>query len=102
VSVRPPAAVLYAAKSTADERGSIPTQLEDCRAAAEAEGRKTAVEYSDEAASAFKGNRGEGLARAKEHAVAIAAEDRDVEIWVQHSDRLARLDGITADHLAEI
>jgi hypothetical protein len=32
-------AILYAAKSTEDRRGSIPTQLADCRAAAEAEGR---------------------------------------------------------------
>ncbi len=35
-------AVLYAAKSTADPRGSIPTQLEDCGAAVEREGGRTA------------------------------------------------------------
>ena len=90
-------AVLYAAKSTADERGSIPTQLADCRAAAEAEGRTIEVSFSDEAASAFKGNRGSGLTAAKDAAIAAGAE-----LWVQHSDRLARGDGITADHLAEV
>jgi hypothetical protein len=101
----PVAAILYAAKSTKDERGSIPTQLEDARAAAEAEGREgreVDAEFSDEEASAFKGNRGDGLAAAKERAIAVAAEGRAVEIWVQHSDRLARGDGIEADHLAEV
>jgi hypothetical protein len=90
-------AVCYAAKSTADERGSIPTQLADCRAAAEAEGRQVVGQYSDEAASAFRGNRGSGLTAAKDAAIASGAE-----LWVQHSDRLARGDGITADHLAEV
>lgn len=92
-----PPAVLYAAKSTADEHGSIPTQLADGRAAAEAEGRTIVGEYSDEAASAFKGNRGSGLTAAKDAAITAGAE-----LWVQHSDRLARGDGITADHLAEV
>jgi DNA invertase Pin-like site-specific DNA recombinase len=91
------AAVLYAAKSTADERGSIPTQLADCRAAAKTEGREIVAEHSDEAASAYKGNRGSGLTAAKDTAIAAGAE-----LWVQHSDRLARGDGITADHLAEV
>jgi site-specific DNA recombinase len=91
------AAVLYAAKSTKDLRGSIPTQLQDCRSAAEAEGREVVAEYSDEAASAFKGNRGSGLVRAKNDSIRLGAE-----LWVQHSDRLARGDGITADHLAEV
>jgi DNA invertase Pin-like site-specific DNA recombinase len=90
-------AVIYAAKSTSDPKGSIPTQLADCRSAAEAEGRKVVAEHRDEAASAFKGNRGAGLTAAKNDAVRLGAE-----LWVQHSDRLARGDGITADHLAEI
>lgn len=90
-------AVTYAAKSTADEHGSIPTQLADCRAAAVSLGRQIVGEYSDEAASAFKGNRGSGLSAAKDAAVGARAE-----LWVQHSDRLARGDGITADHLAEV
>jgi DNA invertase Pin-like site-specific DNA recombinase len=90
-------AVIYAAKSTKDERGSIPTQLADCRAAAETEGLQIAGEYSDENASAYKGNRGSGLSDAKDHAIRVSAE-----LWVQHPDRLARGDGITADHLAEV
>jgi Resolvase, N terminal domain/Recombinase len=71
--------------------------LADCRAAAEAEGREVVAEYSDEAASAFKGNRGAGLTAAKDAAITAGAE-----LWVQHSDRLARGDGITADHLAKV
>jgi DNA invertase Pin-like site-specific DNA recombinase len=91
-------AVIYAARSTADKHGSIKTQLADCRAAAEAEGREIiGREFYDENASAFTGNRGGDLAAAKDAAIAAGAE-----LWVQHSDRLARGDGITADHLAEV
>ena len=89
--------VVYAAKSTTDTKGSIGTQLEDCRAAVEREGKTILAEYHDENASGFKGNRGGDLARAKEHAIRDGAE-----FWVQHSDRVARGDGITADHLAEV
>ena len=95
-------AVIYAAKSTEDERGSIPTQLADARTAAEAAGRLVAGEYSDEAASAFHGNRGAGLAAAKDHAIRLAAEHGTAELWMQHSDRVARGDGIEANHLAEV
>lgn len=95
--------IVYAAKSTEDKRGSIPTQLADCHAAVEREGgRAVRATYQDEGKSAFKGNRGDGLARAKEHASELAAEHGSAELWVQHSDRLARGDGLTADHLAEI
>ena len=89
-------AVVYAAKSTKDPRGSIPTQLTDTREAAEAEGRKVEAKYSDEAASAYTGNRGPGLAAAREHAERLGGE-----LWVQHTDRLARGDGKTAMHLVE-
>lgn len=61
-------AIIYAAKSTADPRGSIATQLADCRAAAEATGHVVIAEYSDEAASAYSSSRGPGLAAAREHA----------------------------------
>jgi DNA invertase Pin-like site-specific DNA recombinase len=90
-------AVLYAAKSTEDTRGSIATQLADCRAAAEAEGRTVLEQFSDEAASGYRRSRGAGLTAAKD-----AATRERAELWVQHSDRLARGDGITADHLAEV
>ena len=77
-------AILYAAKSTEDRRGSIPTQLADCRAAAEAEGRGVVAQ----SAAAHKGNRGPGLERAMAH-----AERAGAELRVQHSDQLARGDG---------
>jgi len=96
-------AVLYAAKSTADPRGSIPTQLEDCGAAVEREGGRTVVgEFSDEGRSAYSGNRGPGLEAAKRAAAEAAAEHGTAELWVQHSDRIARGDGLGADHLAEV
>src|SRR4051794_10617594 len=88
-------AVLYAAKSTEDKRGSIGTQFEDSRAAAE--GREIVAEYHDEAASAFKSDRGPGLKAALEHAERLAP----CALIVQHSDRLARGDGKRAAHLVE-
>ncbi len=90
-------AILYAAKSTEDKRGSIPTQLEDCRAFAEREGLSVAGEYQDESESAWSGDRGKGLAAAMDHA------DREgATLIVLHSDRLARGDGKQARHLVEI
>lgn len=90
------AAVVYAAKSSMDPRGSIETQLADGRALAEREGMAVAGEYSDEAASAYRGDRGPGLARAQAH-----AERERCALIVQHSDRLARGDGRRAKHLVE-
>jgi DNA invertase Pin-like site-specific DNA recombinase len=95
-STAPVRAVLYAAKSTEDVRGSIPDQLADCRKKAEAEGRTVDAEYADEAWSAYSGNRGPELARAREHAERIGAE-----LWVQHTDRLCRGDGKRSRHLVE-
>lgn len=98
--------VLYAAKSTEDQRGSIGTQLQDCRAtiALLRDGRRRRIlgEYSDEGRSAYHGNRGEGLVAAKRQAADAASASGAAELWVQHSDRLARGDGLAADHLAEI
>src|SRR3954468_22193799 len=92
--------VIYAAKSTDDVRGSIPTQLADCRTAIEREGnRPVAGEQADEAASAFRGSRGPGLAAARA-AARRAAKGGAAELWVQHSDRLARGDGGGAHHPA--
>lgn len=96
-----PSAVVYAAKSTADTHGSIPDQLADCRAMADREGWEIVAEYGDEGHSAFSGNRGQGLADAKAHAERLAQEDASCVLVVQHSDRLARGDGIAADHLVE-
>jgi site-specific DNA recombinase len=92
-----PEAVAYAAKSTADEHGSIPTQLADCRALAEREGLKVVETYQDESASAYSGDRGQGLAEALAHAERIKGV-----LIVQHTDRLARGDAVNARHLIEI
>jgi DNA invertase Pin-like site-specific DNA recombinase len=95
--------VAYAAKSTQDLRGSIPAQLLDCREALDRAGDRLLVaEHSDEAASAFHGDRGPGLAEAMHQAELLAREYGTVELWAQHSDRLARGDGRTARHAVEI
>jgi len=91
-------AIIYAAKSTEDRRGSIPTQFEDGRAMAAREGWEVAGEYADEAASAWSADRGAQLASAMEHAERIAP----CVLVVQHSDRLARGDGRRARHLGEL
>lgn len=90
-------AVLYAAKSTQDVRGSIPDQLVDCRALA-LDKYEVVGEYQDEAASAFHGDRGPGLARAMEHCEQLGQS----ALIVQHSDRLARGDAKQARHLIEV
>lgn len=90
-------AVLYAAKSTRDPHGSIPTQLDDGRALAVRDGLEVVAEYQDENESAYRGNRGSGLACAMAH-----AERMGGALIVQHSDRLARGDGERARHLVEI
>lgn len=97
----PVKAVCYAAKSTADPRGSIPTQLADCEALAAREGYEVVARYSDEAASAFKQDRGQGLEFALTHAERIAKQEGAAALIVQHSDRLARGDGKVAKHVVE-
>jgi site-specific DNA recombinase len=90
-------AVLYAAKSTVDKRGSNTTQLADARALAERERLEVVAEYADEDASAYRGNRGPGLAAAIDHAERLGGS-----LIVQHSDRLARGDGVQARHLVQL
>jgi DNA invertase Pin-like site-specific DNA recombinase len=60
-------AVLYAAKSTEDTRGSIAAQLSDGREFAQQEGLEIVAEYSEADVSAYKGNRGPELAAALDH-----------------------------------
>lgn len=101
---RPIPAVIYAAKSTGDPRGSIPTQLDDCRAFAEAQGWEIVGQFNDEGFSAYSGNRGPDLERAK-RAAAAAAECGEAYVVVQHTDRLARGAGDApgaADSFSEI
>jgi DNA invertase Pin-like site-specific DNA recombinase len=90
-------AVLYAAKSTVDTKGSNETQLADARAFAEREALDVIATYADENESAFHGNRGPELAAALDH-----AEQLGGSIVVQHSDRLARGDGVQARHLVQL
>jgi DNA invertase Pin-like site-specific DNA recombinase len=104
-------AVIYAAKSTEDKHGSIGTQLEDCRALVErTTGWEVAGVFTDEAFSAFKGNRGPGLAQAKALAIDLAESGQNfghssVVLVAQDADRFARGAGDkpgAADHLGEL
>jgi DNA invertase Pin-like site-specific DNA recombinase len=95
-------AVTYSAKSTLDLKGSIATQRADTRLLAQRNGWQLAGEYSDEDASAYHASRGKGLLEAKAHAERLSKAGHQVVIVVQHADRLARGDGVTADHLVEI
>jgi hypothetical protein len=55
--------VSYAAKSTLDPNGSNGTQLENGRTAADRAGIEIVAEFQDVNASAYHGNRDEGLIR---------------------------------------
>ncbi len=95
--------VVYAAKSTEDRRGSIPDQVRECRSVIERDPlRRFVAEYTDEAFSAFRRNRGPGLVDAMQHVEDLAQEHGTAELWAQHSDRLARGDGRSARHAVEI
>lgn len=101
-NIEPIPVVIFARKSTADPRGSIPRQVADCREAIEhATGRSVVDVFPAEARSAYRGEVPE-LQDAKRRAAELAAEHGTAELWVQHSDRIARGDGLTADHLAEV
>ncbi len=98
-------AVLYAAKSTEDKRGSIPDQLTRTRAFTEGNGWRIADEFFDEGFSAYSGNRGPDLEKAKALAIALAGEHGACNFVALHSDRVARGAGDepgAADHLVEV
>jgi len=90
-------AIIYAAKSSPDERGSIPDQIKKCRALADEEGYEVIATFDEENVSAYSDDRGPELAAALEHATRIGAS---LIVW--HSDRLARGDGEKNRHLVEI
>jgi hypothetical protein len=77
--------IVYAAKSSEDRHGSIPTQLEDGRAMCEREGWEIIGEFSDEGFSAYSGNRGPELERAFAAADAAAAANGQVIAFVVHT-----------------
>lgn len=82
--------VIYAAKSTADRHGSIPDQVKACRAEAASRGWTVDDVKSDEAASAYTGNRGPGLEDAMRRAVELAKTHGKAGLLVWHSNRIAR------------
>jgi site-specific DNA recombinase len=94
--------VIYAAKSTKDPKGSIPTQFDDGRKLAAARGLTVAGEFADENESAYHGDRGDGLAKALAECERLRAEHGSCALIVQRSDRLARGDGREARSLVEI
>jgi DNA invertase Pin-like site-specific DNA recombinase len=94
-------AILYGAKSTADKNASIPTQLKEGHELAEGDGCEVVGEFKDEGLSAYTQNRGPDLVRAKAAAERLAKEHGECILVIQHSDRLARGDGIQAAHLVE-
>lgn len=96
------AAILYAAKSTEDKKGSLRDQLADGRKLAQRRGLEVVREHQDESASAYHGDRGPGLAQAMEECERLSAEHGFCALIVQHSDRLARGDAKQARHLIEI
>jgi DNA invertase Pin-like site-specific DNA recombinase len=86
-------------------RQDDPTQWDDCQAMAEREGWTVVGRFKAEGFSAYRGNRGPDLERAKRAAVAAAEEHGECMLVVQHSDRLARGAGDApgaADHLGEV
>jgi site-specific DNA recombinase len=90
-------AILYAAKSTVDKRGSIPDQFADGHKLAA--GRFEVVgEFFDENESAYHGDRGDGLTKA----LAECERLSPCALIVQRSDRLARGDGREARSLVEV
>lgn len=98
-------AVLYAAKSTEDKHGSIPDQLAKSRRLAKREGWTVVDEFFDEGFSAYSGNRGPDLEKAKEVVRALAEERGQCNFVSLHSDRVARGAGDApgaADHLVEV
>jgi DNA invertase Pin-like site-specific DNA recombinase len=99
--------VIYAAKSTEDKHESIPDQLTDCREMAEDKAWQVEPEweFTDEAFSAYSGNRGPGLEQAKAKAAELAAEYGRCVLVAQDADRFARGAGDapgSADHVYDV
>jgi DNA invertase Pin-like site-specific DNA recombinase len=87
-------AVLYAAKSTPDEKDSNVSQLQECRRRALDElGRRLVSEHHEANKSGWKGDRGDELEAALRAAEDAAEESGHAELWVWKSERLARGSG---------
>jgi DNA invertase Pin-like site-specific DNA recombinase len=91
--------IIYAAKSSEDEKGSIQGQLDAIKKAIAAEGDREVIgEHSDENISGFRKSRGPELEAAIERAKAAAPS----ELWCFDPDRLARGNGVEARHLGKL
>jgi hypothetical protein len=88
-------AVVYAAKSSPDERDSIETQVAEVAAAVEREGGRQIMgePHAEQNVSAFRGERGPALEAAMAAAEQAAEGHGEAELWVWHSSRLARGSG---------
>lgn len=98
-------AVLYAAKSTEDKRGSIPDQLRKAADLCVREGWPILGKFKDKGFSAYSGNRGPELEEAKARVIELAEEHGECLLVALHSDRIARGAGDApgaADHLVEV
>lgn len=87
--------MIYAAKSSPDDKDAIPTQIAACRDAIEREGDRQLADapFSEANVSAFRGERGPELESALASARRLASEHGSAELWVWHSSRLARGSG---------
>jgi len=91
IEARPAPCVIYAAKSTEDRHGSIPTQIDEARDMAEENGWIVVGVFTDEGFSAYSGNRGPGLANARAAAAEAAREHGTICMLIaQAHDRFAR------------
>src|SRR5262249_46375498 len=94
-------AIVYAAKSTSDPHGSIPTQLEDGRKLA-AHAASRSWPMPGRGCLGLPRRPGAGLAKAMAECERLSAEHGTSALIVQHSDRLARGDAKEARHLIEV
>jgi hypothetical protein len=88
--------VIYAVKSSPDDKDSISTQLAQCRAAVASEGGLRALEadpFFEDNASGSRANRGPQLEAALRAVKDAAERDGEAELWVWHTSRLARGSG---------
>jgi hypothetical protein len=75
-------AVIHAARSTADERGAIPTQTADCEHAIERERRELVGNaFSDEGSRGYRRSRGPRPDPAKRRRAELAAQRGAADLW---------------------
>jgi DNA invertase Pin-like site-specific DNA recombinase len=85
-------AVIYACKSSPDERESVADQHRLVRQAVGNQDRIVGV-FGEQNKSGYRKERGPELERAMHVAIEAASEHGEAELWVFHSSRLARGDG---------